>query len=212
MSKAAKDAGARHRAAGRGTVPVDMGEAEPKRRKKPFRTASPPLLTLPDLIRLLDGIAIEGLAEESGMTARDIVAALPVDSRSFVPVSKFVEVMDTIAEWGEVTILLRTPDGVVEITTVLPRGELAHGSFHWLGDGPFRGHFQLEQCAGIAFVRRSFMGRPSAFVLFFNLKGGIMFKIMVRREGRNGLAEDQLKRFEDLASRLGRPFSEPMKP
>lgn len=179
-----------------------------KRSLRAIRRPNTSLIMLPDLIRMLDGVAIEGLAEESGMPARDVVAQLPANMRSFVSANKLVSILEEISGWGDVTVLLRTPEGAIEITTSLPRVEVAQGYFHWLGESKFRGHFQFDQCAGIAFVQRAFMRRPSAFILFFNRKGGIMFKIAVRRNEHHMLAEDQLSAFQNLAKRLGKPLDD----
>lgn len=174
-----------------------------KRKRRASRQTKKAVVSLPELIRLLDGVAIEGLAEESGMTAREIVETLPENTRCFVPARRFLDVMEDISGWGEVTVLLRTADGVMEVTTQLPRGELAHGYFHWLGDPRFRGHLRFEHCSGIAFVQRAFLGRPSAFVLFFNRKGDIMFKIVIRHEPGDAAAQSQIESFLRLAARLG---------
>jgi len=155
-----------------------------------------------DLIRFLDGGAIEGLAEESGVTAREIVANLPTQARCFVSAKKFMQVMDDIAGWGEVSVVLRTGDGVVEFISTLPKGDVAHGYFRLLGEGRIRAHLRYENCAAVAFVERPFMGRPSAAVLFFDREGKIMFKICVARDADGALHDDQLKSFRALAARL----------
>lgn len=158
-------------------------------------------VTLTDLIQFLDGIALENLAEERGVTPREIVADLPKDTRRLVSANRFVEVMDAIATWGPVTVPLRTADGIVEFTGCLPRGEIKHGRFYWLGEGALRGHLRLDRCDGIAFVESAFMGRPSACVLFFNRDGAIMFKAFLARNGREPLP-DQLTAFRALARRM----------
>jgi len=176
-----------------------------KRRRSISRPGAQALVTLSDLIRFLEGVAIEGLAEESRVTPQQFVATLPAQTHCFAPASKFMEVMDDIASWGEVSVLLCGTDGVVELTGCLPKGELTHGYFHWIADGKISGHLRNDRCGSIAFVERAFMGRPSAFVLFFNRDGGIMFKIFVARDERNVPREDQLKAFRALARRVGDP-------
>lgn len=162
----------------------------------------PPRINLPDLIRFLDGGAIEGLAEESGVTAREVVASLPKPARRFVPAGKFMAAMDDIAGWGEVSLVLRTADGVIEFISPLPKGDMAHGYFRLLGDAKIRAHLRYENCAAIAFVERPFMGRPSAAVLFFDRDGDVMFKICPARDENGAPRDDQLKLFRALAARL----------
>ena len=48
------------------------------------------------------------------------------------------------------------------------------------------------------------MGKSSAFVAFFNLDGGIMFKVFVGRDEARALKADQLAAFRALAERLCR--------
>jgi len=46
------------------------------------------------------------------------------------------------------------------------------------------------------------MGKDSASVVFFNVDGGIMFKVFVGRDEKRALLSDQLTRFHALADRL----------
>ncbi len=115
--------------------------------------------------------------------------------------------MNDIATWGDVTVVLRTVDGCIEINSSVPPGELVHGYFHWLGGGKIRGHLRYDQCKSIAFVERSFMGSPSASVLFFNREGLIMFKVLVARDENNVPRENQLEAFRALAIRVRWPNS-----
>ena len=47
------------------------------------------------------------------------------------------------------------------------------------------------------------MGRLSASVLFFNVDGGIMFKVFVGRDEKRELKADQFAKFRALAERVG---------
>jgi putative heme iron utilization protein len=46
------------------------------------------------------------------------------------------------------------------------------------------------------------MGKSSAFVVFFNVDDGIMFKVFVGRDDKRELKADQLAAFRALADRL----------
>ena len=67
----------------------------------------------------------------------------------------------------------------------------------------FHGHLRHERCAGLAFMERPFMGRLSASIVFFNVDGGIMFKVFVGRDEKRELLADQLAKFRALAERVG---------
>jgi putative heme utilization carrier protein HutX len=148
------------------------------------------------------GAVIETVAKETGATLRDIVEALPAGMRRFAPASAFVAVMDEVAKWGEVTVIVHTDDGVMEFGGPVPPGKVAQNYFNLSGRTGFHGHLRHERCAGIAFVERPFFGRLSASILFLNVDGGIMFKIFVGRDEKRELIGHQLDAFRALADRL----------
>jgi hypothetical protein len=159
----------------------------------------------PDLVRVLaadPGAIVEQVAKEHGATPRQVVEALPDTMRRFAPGAAFVEAMQDIAEWGEVTLIVHTDDGIMEFTGPVPRGEIGRGYFNLMGRTGFHGHLRHERCAGLAFVERPFMGRLSASLMFLNGDGGIMFKVFVGRDETRELKADQLAKFRALAERL----------
>lgn len=110
--------------------------------------------------------------------------------------------MTDVAKWGEVTVIIHTDDGVMEFTGPVSAGSVAQDYYNLSARTGFHGHLRHERCGGIAFVERPLFGRLSASVLFFNLEGGIMFKVFVGRDERRKLLADQLVAFRDLASRV----------
>jgi putative heme utilization carrier protein HutX len=148
------------------------------------------------------GAVIEEAAKEHGATPRAVVEALPADMRRFAPANAFVDAMNDIASWGEVTLIVHTDDGIMEFTGPIPQGNVGRGYFNLMGRTGFHGHLRHERCGGLAFVERPFMGRTSAFLSFFNVDGGIMFKVFVGRDEARELKTDQLAAFRALADRL----------
>ncbi|ALK08952.1 heme utilization cystosolic carrier protein HutX [Blastochloris viridis] len=165
-------------------------------------------MTVPDeLVRRLaanPGLVIEQAARQYDVTARDVVEALPEANRRFAPGSAFIEVMTDIANWGDVTFIIHTDDGVFEITGKVPAGELGHGYFNLMAPTGLHGHLRHDRCSAVAFVERPFMGTPSAAVMFFNIEGGVMFKVFVGRDETRALRADQVEAFRALADRLSR--------
>jgi putative heme utilization carrier protein HutX len=149
------------------------------------------------------GAIVEEIAKEHRVTTRDVVVALPREMRKFVTGSSFIDVMKDVGNWGDVTLIVHTDDGIMEFGGPVPAGEVARGYYNVPGSKGFHGHLRHERCAGIAFVERPFMGRLSASILFFNIDGGIMFKIFVGRDETRELKTDQLDAFRKLADRLG---------
>jgi putative heme utilization carrier protein HutX len=148
------------------------------------------------------GAVIEEVAKEHGTTPRAVVEALPADMRRFAPANAFVDAMNDIAGWGEVTLIVHTDDGIMEFTGPVPQGNVGRGYFNLMGRTGFHGHLRHERCGGLAFVERPFMGRNSAFLAFFNVDDGIMYKVFVGRDEARELKADQLKAFRALADRL----------
>jgi putative heme utilization carrier protein HutX len=151
------------------------------------------------------GAVFETVAKEHNATLRQTVEALPEAMRRFAPASSFVEIMGEVASWGDVTLIIHSDDGVMEFTGPIPAGSVGHGYYNLTGRTGLHGHLKHERCAGVAFVERPFFGRPSASILFFNLDGGVMFKIFVGRDEKRELLPNQLSAFRAMADRLCDP-------
>jgi putative heme utilization carrier protein HutX len=161
--------------------------------------ARPPLAEL--LKQSADGI-LEQIARDYAVSTFEVVRALPEQHRVIVPGSKFEEILQALTEWGEVLLIVHTPDIVLECAGKIPPGSFARGYFNLHGDSAIGGHIKAENCADIAFVSRPFMGRPSRSLQFFNAAGEAMFKIFVRRDKERNLLSEQLARFDALRDGL----------
>ena len=148
------------------------------------------------------GVVFEDFAREHGVSLQAIVEALPENLRRFAPGTAFIEAMNDISTWGDITLIINTDDGIMEFTGPIPKGEVGRGYFNLMGRTGFHGHLRHERCAGLAFVERQYMGRPSAHVVFLNSDGGIMFKVFVGRDEKRDLLADQLAKFRALRERL----------
>jgi putative heme utilization carrier protein HutX len=149
------------------------------------------------------GALFETLAKEHHATLREVVEALPAQYRRITSENRFADAMADIAAWGKVTLIIHSDDGIFEFSGPIPKGEMGRGYFNLMGSEGLHGHLRAERCAGLAFVERPFMGKPSASVLFFNTDGGIMFKVFVGRDENRALREDQLAAFRALAEKVG---------
>ncbi len=148
-----------------------------------------------------DGI-LEQIARDYGVSTFDVVRALPEEYRAILPGSRFEEVLQDLTEWGEVLFIVHTPDIVLECAGTIPPGAFGRGYFNLHGDSPIGGHIRAENCKHIVFVSRSFMGRPSRSLQFFNGAGEAMFKIFVRRDKERNLLSEQVARFDALRATL----------
>jgi len=147
-----------------------------------------------------DGV-LERIAAEYGVSTLDVVKALPAEYRTVIPGGRFQEIMADLETWGEVLVIVHTPDIVLECAGRIPPGSVGRGYFNLHGDSPIGGHIRYENCAEIAFVSRPFNGRPSCSIQFFNGQGAAMFKVFVRRDKERNLLPDQVERFENLRRR-----------
>ena len=145
------------------------------------------------------GAVVEDVAREHHVTPRAVIEAMPETMVRIGPGSHFAAVMQDIAQWGEVTLIVHTDDAIFEFTGAIPAGEVGRGYFNLMQPKGLHGHLRYERCAAVAFVERPFMGKASAFVAFMNVDGGIMFKVFVGRDETRTLRGDQLKRFQSLA-------------
>jgi putative heme utilization carrier protein HutX len=155
---------------------------------------------LASYLRNNPGAVIEDVARERAVTPRAVLEALPAEMvRIGGGADAFVTAMQDIAGWGEVTLIIHTEDGIFEITAPVSEGQIGHGYFNLMNPKGLHGHLRHARCGGVAFVERPFMGKPSAFVAFLNVDGGVMFKVFVGRDESRALKTDQLKRFRALA-------------
>ncbi|MBC7585242.1 MAG: heme utilization cystosolic carrier protein HutX [Tardiphaga sp.] len=159
---------------------------------------------LASYLRSNPGAVIEDVARECAVTPRAVLEALPAEMVTITGgADAFVTAMQDIAGWGEVTLIVHTEDGIFEITAPVSEGQIGHGYFNLMNPKGLHGHLRHARCGGVAFVERPFMGKPSAFVAFLNVDGGVMFKVFVGRDEYRALKTDQLERFRALARRIG---------
>jgi putative heme utilization carrier protein HutX len=149
------------------------------------------------------GAVIEDVARERKVTPRAVIEALPAEMVRIGRGDVFAAVMQDIAQWGEVTLIVHTDDAIFEFTGAIPSGEIGRGYFNLMQPKGLHGHFRHQRCAAIAFVERPFMGKSSAFIAFLNVDGGIMFKVFVGRDEARALRQDQLERFKSLVDQSG---------
>ena len=148
------------------------------------------------------GGILEMIAEEHGVSLRTVVDCLPEAMRTEADGDRFCEVLADVADWGPVTLIVHTADGIFEFAGPLPTGSLGRGFFNLHGKGGISGHLRPDRCRSIVFLRRPFMGKQTASLQFFNEAGGSMFKIFVGRDADGELRADQLERFDSLERRL----------
>lgn len=149
-----------------------------------------------------DGV-LEALAEGHGVSLRTVFDCLPSGQAVPVQGAHFEDVWADLVEWGTITFIVHTRDGVFETRGTIPPGSFGRGYFNIHGDSPIGGHLRADRCAAVYFIDRPFFGRRSCSVVFVNGEGEAMFKVFVGRNVERELDSAQVERFEALRLRLG---------
>ncbi len=148
-----------------------------------------------------DGV-LEQIAAQNGLSTREVVACLPEACCVTLEGARFAEIMEEISGWGEILLIVHTPDAVIECLGALPRGSFGRGFFNFEHGTPIRGHIRADHCTEICLVRRPFMGLETCSAQFFNQRGEAIFKIFVFRGEDGKLKAEQVDRFEALRERF----------
>jgi putative heme utilization carrier protein HutX len=106
---------------------------------------------------------------------------LPEGAARSVPSAWFAEIWGDLVDWGPVTFIVHTEDGVFETKAPLPLGGETRRYFNIHGESPL-GDLRIGRCAAIYFGDRPFFGRRSCSLQFVNIDGGAMFKVFVGRD------------------------------
>jgi heme iron utilization protein len=144
-----------------------------------------------------DGV-LDDVARRHEVSLRVVLDLLPEAAARLAPGARSVEIWADLVDWGPVTFIVHTEDGVFETKAPLPPGSEARGYFNIHGESPLSGHLRIARCAAIYFVDRPFFERRSCSLQFINIDGGAMFKVFVGRDEKRELPADQLARFERL--------------
>ncbi len=148
------------------------------------------------------GGVLEDVAAQYGLSLLHVVECLPPENSKRISGEHFVDVMQDIATWGDITFIVHTKDVIAECHGVLPGGTVGHGFYNLKGGGCVSGHLRAGNCRAIVFLRRPFMGKDTRSVQFFNGDGAAMFKIYVGRDESRQLKPDQVAHFAQLEARF----------
>jgi putative heme utilization carrier protein HutX len=125
-----------------------------------------------------DGV-LDDVARRHGVPLRVVLDLLPRPAARSASGARFAEIWGDRVDWGSVTFIVHTEDGVFETKVPLPPGNEARGYFNIHGESPLGVHLRIGRCAAIYFIDRPFFGRRSCSLQFINIDGGAMFKVFV---------------------------------
>lgn len=153
---------------------------------------------------------LEQLAKEQGVRTIDVVRNLLPDHRTIVAGAYLPQIMRDVSSWGEILLVVHTPDVVLEWPTHIPAGTASDGYFRFPGDAHIGGNIRWENCQHVAFICRPFLDRASRSIQFFNGAGEVMFKIFVMRDSQRNLVPEQVEKFEALRAHCNRQAPQPV--
>lgn len=145
--------------------------------------------------------ALEDIAKLAGTSVSDVVRNLPAGEAAIVEGGAFVDVMQDIKTWGEITMIVNTGDVIMEGKAPMPDGSVAHGYYNLHGK-PLGGHLKVDACEFIAFVSRKFMGKDTHSIQFYSTSGDCMFKVYLGRDENRAFLPGQVDAFLALRDRL----------
>jgi putative heme utilization carrier protein HutX len=147
------------------------------------------------------GAATYSAAKTLGIPEKQVLDALP-DQALSIPVEDFREIMDTISEWGDITMIVTNESVIFEVKGALPKGSFGHGFFNLHQKGnPVGGHLMADSFGYIYLVSRPFMGKESHSVQIFDKKGNASIKLYLGRDEKGAIKNDQLEKFAMLKKR-----------
>lgn len=133
------------------------------------------------------------------VSERQVVAALPDDQFTVLPLAEKDALLASLPEWGPMTTIVSVSGSIFEFKGAFPKGKYAHGYYNLItkGDG-LHGHLKLDDISAIALISKPFKGSESHSINFFGNNGEMVFKIYLGRDKKRVLLADQLTRFQAL--------------
>ncbi|MBY6049789.1 heme utilization cystosolic carrier protein HutX [Vannielia litorea] len=144
---------------------------------------------------------LEDIARMAGTSVAEVLHNLPGGEATCIAGTHFIEVMQEMRSWGEVTFIVNTGDVVLEVKAPIPDGSEGRGYYNLSGK-PLHGHLKIDACETIAFVSREMMGRLGHSVQFYSFDGNCMFKVYLGRDENRAFLPGQEAAFAKLRDRM----------
>ena len=145
-----------------------------------------------EMLRENPGAMLEGIATNADLGLAEVIELLPESMWQKIDGSHFVDVMQSLPALGKVTLVMNTPDVIMEFSGELPNGKLSHGFYNFAYNSPLHGHLRANHCRSIYLVERPFMKRQTVSLQFINESGNAMFKIFAGRDEKGELVPEQI--------------------
>ena len=158
-------------------------------------------ITKEEAIKMLQenpGLLLENLSSTSGLSVSELIECLPAGMWKKISGEQFIDVMQSLSNLEKVTVLVHTPDVILEYSGQLPTGKLGHGFYNLSPKSPLHGHLRASNCKDIYLVERPFMNTKTVSVQFMNGAGGAMFKVFAGRNEKGELIPEQVEAMRSI--------------
>ncbi len=166
----------------------------------PVQVANSQSLTMEEAIEEHGGKSTEWLAEATGSSVADVVAASVEKHRVPVGADKFDEVWAKLTEWENPLFITIVAGTVVEVHSPIPMGEYGQGFYNLNSTTGLSGHVQPDNVKAIYVVEEASRGGGvSRQVAFYDEDGNRIFGIFVDRDESGGEHyPETLAQFEEM--------------
>lgn len=149
------------------------------------------------------GVMLEAVARNSGFSMAELIELLPQEMWKRTEGSRFIEIMQRLATLGKMTLVMNTPDVIVEFSGDIPPGKESHGFYNLDVNSPMHGHLRANNCKSIYLVERPFMKSQTVSIQFMNEAGEAMFKVFVGRNEKRELIAGQVDALRSIFQDTG---------
>ena len=143
-----------------------------------------------------DGV-LDDVARRHNVSLRVVLDLLPGAAPRPASGARFVEIWNDLVDWGPVTFVVHTEDGVFEMKAPLPPGSEGRGYFNIHGESPLGGHLRIRD-ASRSICRPPVLRTPVLFAAIHQHQRRRHVKVFDGRDEKRELLADQLGRFERL--------------
>ena len=128
---------------------------------------------------------------------------MSADKQAVIAGEQAQQLLEKIADWGNVTTIIIHAGSVFEFKGPFPKGSNAEGYYNLKGAGQgaaagFEGHLKIADIRDVTLQEKQHRGRDSYSFVFTNRKDELVFKIFLGREDSGEVIATQLDAFKAL--------------
>ena len=123
--------------------------------------------------------------------------------RNSLAADQVLPLLETLADWGNLTTIVLHAGSVFEFKGHFPRGSVTEGFYNLDGPTPgFHGHLNLKTISRVSFQDKPHRGRESYAFVFESTSGETVFKVFLGRDDNGDLLPTQVEKFARIRQQL----------